>query len=139
MEKFNSKYCFVCGRENKDGFGLTFYKKGNHIETTVKIPGRFNGYKDIVHGGIISTLLDEVMNWTAYALSKNRRYCVTAEMTVRLKKSIPVGKELLLWGEMVEDKKRMRICQGKVLIGDEIFAIGMGKLVPVKDESLLKE
>ena len=139
MEKFNSEYCFVCGRENKDGFGLTFYKKGNHIETTVKIPGRFNGYKNIVHGGIVSTLLDEVMNWAAYALSKDRRYCVTAEMTMRFNKSIPVGKELLLWGEMVEDKKRMRICSGKILIENEVFATGTGKLIPVKDESLLKE
>jgi hypothetical protein len=36
MEKFNSKYCFVCGRENKDGFGLTFYKKGNHYRNYSK-------------------------------------------------------------------------------------------------------
>jgi len=139
VEKFNSKYCFVCGKENKDGFGLTFYKKENHVESRIKISKRYNGYKNIVHGGIISTLLDEVMNWAAYALSKERKYCVTAEMTVRLKKPIPVEKELLLWGKMVEDKKKMRICQGKVLMGDEVFAIGMGKFLPLKDESPLKE
>ena len=139
MERFNSRYCFVCGKENKGGFGLTFYKKGNHVETTVKVPQKFNGYKNIVHGGIVSTLLDEVINWAAYALSEERKYCVTAEMTVRFEKPIPVEKELLLWGEVVEDNKRMRICSGKILIEGEVFATGTGKLIPIKDASTIKE
>lgn len=58
---------------------------------------------------------------------------------MRFNKSIPVGKELLLWGEMVEDKKRMRICSGKILIENEFFATGIGKLMPMENGSFLKE
>ena len=59
----DNNYCFACGKENPDGLQLEFKysEDGSKVETTYIPPEKFQGWKGIVHGGIITTLLDEIM------------------------------------------------------------------------------
>ena len=61
MNLEDDHYCFVCGEENPSGLHLKFSANKGKIQTEF-IPRKIHqGYKNIVHGGIISTLLDEAM------------------------------------------------------------------------------
>ena len=77
---FADHNCFACGRENPIGMGLHI-ELGQGTARTVWTAGDdFVGWSDKVHGGIIATLLDEVMAW---APSSFDSWAVTAEMRVR--------------------------------------------------------
>jgi len=80
----DNNYCFACGKENPDGLQLEFKYSddGSKVETTYIPPEKFQGWKGIVHGGIITTLLDEIMAKTAI---KNGYQVLTGEITTRFK------------------------------------------------------
>ena len=61
------------------------------------------GYLDVVHGGIISSVLDEAMANLAFALGYN---AVTAKLTVRFKKPLKVGETVVVTGRLVKEAKR---------------------------------
>ena len=61
------------------------------------------GYQDVVHGGIISTILDEAMTKLAFALGYN---AVTAKLTVRFKRPLMVGESVVVTGRLVKEAKR---------------------------------
>ena len=61
MELIDDNYCFVCGKKNPIGLKLDFSFDGKTIKTDFIPQKEHQGYFNIVHGGIISTLLDEVM------------------------------------------------------------------------------
>ena len=74
--------CFVCGPHNPIGLKLVFLSEGNRAWTDYVPESRFEGYKGILHGGIVATILDEVMIKAALARGIT---CVTASMEVRYK------------------------------------------------------
>ena len=98
--------CFVCGEKNPGGLRLTFeIDREKQTLKTSFVPGSvYQGYDGIVHGGIISTLLDEAMAKLAYELGYN---AVTASLEVRFKKPAPILNPLLIYGEIIEAKKRI--------------------------------
>ena len=80
----DNNYCFACGSKNPDGLKLEFKYSddGSKAETTYIPPEKFQGWKGIVHGGIITTLLDELMAKAAI----NKGYQIlTGEITTRFK------------------------------------------------------
>jgi uncharacterized protein (TIGR00369 family) len=74
--------CFVCGPNNPIGLKLVFLSEGLKAWTDYVPEQRFEGYKGILHGGIVATILDEVMIKAALAQGIT---CVTASMEVRYK------------------------------------------------------
>ena len=73
-------HCFACGRDNPIGMRLKI-ELGEGTARTEWVGGEdYVGRSDKLHGGIIATLLDEVM---AGALELRLPWAVTAEMTVR--------------------------------------------------------
>lgn len=96
----NSKFCFVCGLENSHGLQLSFYQdqEGQVLCETV-VPERFQGYPGVVHGGIVASILDEVAMRAAMVKDHNR-FMVTARMTLRYRKQVPVEQPLTMVGRM---------------------------------------
>lgn len=81
-------HCFACGRNNPSGLGLDFRHDGGKV-TAVFMPAKAHqGFKDIVHGGIITTALDEAM---MKAVLSRGIQAVTAEITVRFIRPLHVG------------------------------------------------
>jgi acyl-coenzyme A thioesterase PaaI-like protein len=81
--------CFGCGRLNEHGLQLDFHADERGGVWADFVPAeRFEGYTGMVHGGVISAVLDEVMAWSLY---RQETWAVTAEMSVRYRAPVQVG------------------------------------------------
>ena len=121
-------YCFVCGPKNPIGLKLDFAFDGKTIRTEYVPPKEHQGYKNIVHGGIVSTLLDEVMVKIAIELGKP---AVTAQMDIRLKKAVKIGTKIILSAEITKETRKTLEAYAKATVNDEIVADARGKLVKI--------
>ena len=111
----DDRYCLCCGEKNPLGFKMTFRFEGEKIFSDVVIPKEFQGFADVVHGGILGTLMDEVMV-NLYWLKGV--HCVTVEYTVRLKAPCPTGRKVILTAWKVEQKKRIHYAAGEARLED---------------------
>ena len=98
--------CFVCGEKNPNGLHLSFEidKEKKTLKTTFIASPTYQGWDGIVHGGIISTLLDEAMAKLVYELGYQ---AVTASLEVKFKKPAPILEPLSVFGEITEVNKRL--------------------------------
>lgn len=129
LELIDDRYCFVCGEKNPYGLRLKFDLEGDILKTRFKPDKKYQGYKDIVHGGIIGIILDEMIVNLPWKLGMK---VVTAEYTVRLKKPVSVGEEVEFTSRILENKGRLLIVesQAKKLDGT-IVAVATGKCIKV--------
>jgi uncharacterized protein (TIGR00369 family) len=104
MNLEDDHYCFVCGEENPSGLHLKFSVNKGKIQTEF-IPRKIHqGYKNIVHGGIISTLLDEAM---VKAALMQEMPAVTAEITVRFRAPLMAGEKVIVEAEIKKMNKKI--------------------------------
>jgi acyl-coenzyme A thioesterase PaaI-like protein len=133
----HTRGCFVCGEANPLGLNLRFHTDGQTVHARF-IPGTEHiGFKGVVHGGLISTVLDEVMVWAAGVRTKRFAFC--AEMTVRFLLPAQPGAELKLLGELVEDRRgRVFHTRGELreAVSDALLATASGKYLPVPLEQV---
>jgi uncharacterized protein (TIGR00369 family) len=119
--------CFVCGDKNENGLKARFYFDGEQAVTEVVALEQFEGYRGIYHGGIISTLLDEVMIKTILAQDK---HAMTAEITVRFLQPIRTGDKITFTGKVTKSKGRVFFTEGKATDKDgQILATATGRYV----------
>ncbi len=106
------QHCFCCGKENDRGLKLEFsYPEEGAAETSLVVPAYFTGWENLTHGGLISMLLDETM---AHACISSKLTGVTAELTVRFKKPLPVKTEIFVTGTMTDNKGRIALTSGEI-------------------------
>ena len=92
---------------------MKFYTDERLIISWVTVPSHLCGWNNLVHGGIISTLLDEVMGWTGIYLLK--KILLTKTLTVDFSKAVFVDKELKVEGKVLHtDYKRQAIIEGSI-------------------------
>ncbi len=80
--------CFACGPANPYGLHMRFSANEDTVVSRLTVPDHLRGWSTMVHGGIISTILDEIMSWAAIHLLK--KIIVTRSMTVDFKKPIHI-------------------------------------------------
>ncbi len=100
----DDQYCFCCGDRNPMGFKMKFRFEGDKILSEAVIPKEYQGFNNVVHGGILGTLLDELMvnlHWLKGTKA------VTAEYQVRLKAPCPTNTKVLLSAWRLEEKKNL--------------------------------
>jgi len=97
-------YCFVCGEENPSGLHLKFTLCDGKVKTEFVPQKIFQGYKDIVHGGIIAAILDEAM---VKAASMQGKQAVTAEITIRFKNPLMAGEKAVIEAHIVRTNKKI--------------------------------
>jgi len=127
----NDQHCFCCGKENDKGLKLEFiYPEDGIAETSLIIPDYFIGWENLTHGGLISMLLDETM---AHACISAKLIGVTAELTVRFKKPLPVGTKIFVKGSMTGGKGRIAATTGEITdVSGTIYASGSAKFIGTK-------
>jgi len=97
--------CFACGVRNPIGLKLTFQTlPGERLRTEWTPRPEHQGFQDIVHGGLVSTVLDEVMIRLLYALGIR---AVTAELKTRFLKPLRAGRRYRFESWLVEDRGRL--------------------------------
>jgi acyl-coenzyme A thioesterase PaaI-like protein len=97
--------CFCCGARNPIGLKLTFEMTPDRRMRTEWTPRpEHAGFKEIVHGGLVATLLDEVMIRLLYALGIR---AVTAELSARYLKPLRAGRRYRFESWLLTDKGRV--------------------------------
>lgn len=111
----NEGYCFGCGVNNPVGLKLKFTKEGEALRTEYKPDKMLQGWPGLLHGGIIATLLDEVMSNAAYATGKT---CLTAEMNVRQRKPVSIDETLIITAWITRRRSKIIETAGKITLRD---------------------
>ena len=107
-------YCFGCGRLNPNGLHLHFYPLDDDSGVWAPFtPAREQeGYMGMVHGGIISTALDEAMAWALYRLDI---WAVTGRMSLAFKRPVEVGVEARAIGRLIANRGRLLDVRGELV------------------------
>ena len=120
-------HCFVCGELNERGLRTTIFATTGLAWTELTLGPDLVGWSDKAHGGILATLLDELMGW---ALFEHDCWGVTAELTVRFLRPVDVSHRLRVEGEVVEATRRLFRTRGRILDEDgALLATAEGRYV----------
>ncbi|MCX5776038.1 MAG: PaaI family thioesterase [Candidatus Firestonebacteria bacterium] len=131
-------FCFACGKNNKAGLKLDFRMKGEKLLTEYTFPKKYQGYSNVVHGGMLSLVLDEVMvnlPWKKYNTP-----VVSAELNIRLKKPAKIGQKIIFSSEIEKEIKNLIYVKGAAaLVSGEVIAIASAKCIKVDIEKIEKQ
>jgi acyl-coenzyme A thioesterase PaaI-like protein len=121
-----NQWCFACGPKNPFGLKLRFREQDDTYISEFTGQPQHQGYDGIMHGGIVSTLLDEIMARYLYAKGMN---AVTARLEIRYNKPTPIGVPLLLKGRITKSKGRLYETEGTIELPDgTVTAQGTAKV-----------
>ena len=130
MEPIN-QWCFVCGKENPIGLQLKFIENTESYSTTFTPRPEHQGYDGIMHGGLVSTILDEVMAGYLHAKGYN---AVTAKLEVRFRKPTPIGQQLTAIGRIAGKRGNMYELVSEITLPDgTITAQGKATVAVLED------
>jgi len=93
-------YCFGCSPTNKAGLQMKFQAGDDSVISKLSIPLHLCGWKNIVHGGILATILDETMSWSTIHLLK--RVVLTTSITVDYIKPVFADTDIVSQGKVLE-------------------------------------
>jgi uncharacterized protein (TIGR00369 family) len=136
---FADHHCFACGASNPIGMRLHIELSEGAARSEWVVGEDYVGWSDKVHGGIIATLLDEVMAW---APSSFDSWAVTAEMTVRYRAAASPGDRLTATGRVAKRRRRIYEVVGEVRGPDNrLIAEGRGTYLGAtpSEKAALKE
>jgi uncharacterized protein (TIGR00369 family) len=126
----------VCGVANPLGFGLGCTTDGQTVTGRFCFRPEHVGFAQTVHGGLIATLLDEVMTWVCGV--RTGRFAFCADLSVRFVLPVRPGEELVAVGELVSNR-RNKLFETKAELRDHnqrLRASATGKYLPVPAGSL---
>jgi acyl-coenzyme A thioesterase PaaI-like protein len=105
-------HCFACGELNDIGLHLILRLESNRCWTELAIPDRYQGWEGIIHGGILCTILDEVMAW---ALVERDSWGVTARLAVEFRRPVIVGQRIRAEGWITESRRRIQRTAARIV------------------------
>lgn len=137
LKQPNSHNCFACGLENKYGLRLTFYSEDEQsVVCNCSVPGRYQGYPGVVHGGVITAILDEVLV-RAFMAADHDRFMYTGKLTVKFRKPVPTDTPLTVIGNVIKDRGRTAESKAQVFgPGSELLAEAQGLLIALPENVL---
>jgi uncharacterized protein (TIGR00369 family) len=97
-------HCYGCGSENAVVLHLEFEFDGNELRAEFTPQDHHQGYPGIVHGGVIMSLLYEVM---ANIRRSSGDEAVLRRSTVEFRRPVPVGEPLLITARVVESSSKV--------------------------------
>ncbi len=107
--------CFGCGKDNPIGLKLDFKWDGKTARTEFTPTEFYQGWSDIVHGGIIICLLDEAMGYATRFAGMN---CITASMQLRLRRPALIGEPLIITSSVTDNKRRLVETEANISLKD---------------------
>jgi acyl-coenzyme A thioesterase PaaI-like protein len=124
----HTRGCLVCGEANPRGYRLRSRVENGQVRLDYTPRPEDTGYRAIVHGGVVMTLLDEVMTWAA--ILESRGIAVAAELTTRLHAPAAAGEPLAFAAWVVRANRRLVLTEGTVHRAGILVASASGKYMP---------
>ncbi|MDY6971955.1 MAG: PaaI family thioesterase [Thermodesulfobacteriota bacterium] len=134
--KFRGLHCFACGTANPIGLDLQFYRNGNAVCSDITLGRNYEGWQNMAHGGIISTILDELMSWTILYFEKV--FFVTRKMEIKYIRPVLIGEPFVAKANLIETSKSSSIkAKGEIRDNRQrILAKSTGEFVVLPKEKL---
>ncbi|MFL5643122.1 MAG: PaaI family thioesterase [Chloroflexota bacterium] len=110
--EFAPHNCFACGTLNAGGLGLDLHVEPGRSWVDLSLDSRFEGWEGVIHGGILCTILDEVMAW---ALVGEDNWGVTARMAVDFRRPVTVGTPIHAEGWITRSRRRLADTAGQIV------------------------
>jgi uncharacterized protein (TIGR00369 family) len=134
----NSKMCLVCGLKNRFGLHTSFFElDSGELLAVFKPKEEHQSYPGRLHGGIVSTILDETIGRAIMVGSKDEIWGVTIDLHIRYKKPVPLGEELRVTGRITKNGSRSFEGSGEVLLPDNsVAAEGHGRYLKIPLEKI---
>ena len=110
--EFSPHNCFACGTLNTHGMQLEIHIEEGRSWTELQLERRFEGWEGIAHGGILCTILDEVMAWSLVGADN---WGVTARLAVDFKRPVPVDRPIRAEGWVTELRRRLVTTAGSIV------------------------
>ena len=103
MEEKIFDQCFACGQDNPIGLKLVFEYRDDYCISEFQLTPLFEGYPGIIHGGIVSTVLDEAM---AKIILTTTTKAVTIEMNTKFKMMLKSETKYFVKAKITKNKSR---------------------------------
>ena len=117
--------CVVCSFRNGNGLNLEFDVADNgSVTSTFKCEEAFEGYPGVLHGGVISSILDGAMGHCMFARGQA---AVTVEMTTRFRHPVVTGMEATVSARIVRTSHPLYLLEAEIIQEGEIKATAKGK------------
>jgi len=114
--------CFGCGANNPIGLHMQFFTDEQRVYSQVMVPQAMAGWDQTVHGGVLSTLLDEIMGWSVIYLQG--KIGVTKTMAVEFLKPVQVGQLLTVVGAINDaSSERQVVATGEVYSETDVLCV----------------
>ena len=127
IQKNFHQNCLICGNKNPWSLGLCFYATNDGwVCSEFQSHEKLQGYDGILHGGIVSTLLDAAM--TNYLFHHNIQ-AVTGELLVRFLHPTACDSKLTVRARILSEKSLLYILEAELIHEDKVMAKAKAKFI----------
>jgi acyl-CoA thioesterase FadM len=137
IQKLIGYSCFACGTENPIGLNMQFFREEKKICSEITLKRYYEGWENIAHGGIVSTMLDEIMSWAIMYFKKI--FIMTRTMEIKYIRPVLVNVPLKVCGTIVDDSNPPRVnATGEIRdMEGRLLVRAKGEFVILDDDKLL--
>jgi len=141
-------YCFGCSPVNSSGLQMNFFADRETVFSNLTIPEHLCGWSNIAHGGVLTTILDEIMSWAALHFIK--RITMTKSMNIEFIKPVYIRNPLKAEGKVLEISGKHDVVMEGILYNEKgvacakstanfaIFSPKVAKRLGIADDDSLK-
>ncbi|MDH3789305.1 MAG: PaaI family thioesterase [Xanthomonadales bacterium] len=118
----NSEMCFVCGRSNPVGLYMQFYDDTeNEVVSEYTVPAHYQGYPGIVHGGVVASMLDEIVGRVSM-IGDHHHFMMSVRLQVLYRHPVPVETPLRVVGRILRLRGRLGKAEGQIFLPNGTIA-----------------
>ncbi|MEL7372789.1 MAG: PaaI family thioesterase [Myxococcota bacterium] len=128
--------CFGCAPEHPIGFKLRFRRQDDFVTTRFTPGEQYQGPPNIMHGGLVTTLADEVAAWAVVGLMG--KFGFTAKIECTLHHPVRIGVELEGRSWLIKDLRRLADVGVRITQGDKECMTGTFRFVVMDKASAEK-
>ena len=119
--------CVVCSSTNNKGLHLEFVSSNNGgVTATFWCDEAFEGYPGVLHGGVISSILDGAMGHCMFARGQA---AVTAEMTIRFRHPVVTNQEAIVSARIARSSHPLFLLEAEILQAEQVKVTAKGKFL----------
>ncbi len=106
--------CFGCAPNNPFGLHMEFYEDGDDIVSYWHPERNYQGWVDTMHGGVLSTLIDETCGWVVTRKMQTSGF--TTSLSVKFRKAVSTNElRLTIRANIVKQMRNLLFIHAEIL------------------------